>query len=231
MEDGNEFVEGLGLSKARLSRSRRRKTGIRDTNVEKSVEDQVAGSDIVKEEMDVGLLPVKHESKTQTRLPSESEISKVTEQEESGETASKTEDHNPQQNHGTNKLPIYIYYNTHTHIYIYIYIYISIYTEISPMVAVYIHIDHATPLKAKLLTTPISVRVTFLNQISGQPLRKSSTQVSAVSYYENENPQVDYIMPIMTNIGKITCDRYNIHLFFFPILYFTLVIQEGSIHS
>ena len=99
------------------------------------------------------------------------------------------------------------------------------------MVAVYIHIDHATPLKAKLLTTPISVRVTFLNQISGQPLRKSSTQVSAVSYYENENPQVDYIMPIMTNIGKITCDRYNIHLFFFPILYFTLVIQEGSIHS
>ena len=131
MEDGNEFVEGLGLSKARLSRSRRRKTSIRDTNVEKSVEDQVAGSDIVKEEMDVGLLPVKHESKTQTRLPSESEISKVTEQEESGETASKTEDHNPQQNHGTNKLPIYIYIITHTHIYIYIYIYIYLHRNLS----------------------------------------------------------------------------------------------------
>ena len=75
------------------------------------------------------------------------------------------------------------------------------------MVCIKVGIDHAAPLKAKLLALSLAVRVTFINELTGVPVKKSSQQISAVSYYENQQ-NLDYVMPVMSRPATILCDRY-----------------------
>ena len=74
------------------------------------------------------------------------------------------------------------------------------------MVAVTIMVAKAIHLKAKYATMPCAVQLTFINEVTGQPLKKSSPEIAAVSYYERGNPAVDYIMPIMTKPGTFYFD-------------------------
>lgn len=75
------------------------------------------------------------------------------------------------------------------------------------MMFINVEVDHAMPIKAKLLSSLLTIRLTFVNEISGQPMEKSSHQISAVSFYENHQ-NVGYIMPVITKPAKIESTRY-----------------------
>ncbi len=79
----------------------------------------------------------------------------------------------------------------------------------SLLACISIEIDHASPLKAKLLGQSITVRVTFVDELTGLPVKKSSQEIPAVSYYETDQ-NIDFIMPVMTKAALIECDRYNV---------------------
>ena len=78
----------------------------------------------------------------------------------------------------------------------------------SLLTCISIKIDHASPLKAKLLGQSITVRVTFVDELTGLPVKKSSQEIPAVSYYETDQ-NIDFIMPVMTKAASIECNRYK----------------------
>ena len=72
-----------------------------------------------------------------------------------------------------------------------------------------VSVDHAFPVKAKLLlAASLTIKVTFVNELSGLPIKKSSKEISAVSYYEKYQ-DLDFIMPIMTKPAIIDSDRLD----------------------
>lgn len=73
-----------------------------------------------------------------------------------------------------------------------------------------VEVENATPIKAKLLSSLLTIRLTFVNEISGLPMKKSSQQISAVSFYENCQ-NVGYIMPVITKPAKIESTRYILY--------------------
>lgn len=77
----------------------------------------------------------------------------------------------------------------------------------TPLSAVVFNILKAYPLKSKHCLKSLSVRLSFINQSTLQPLMKSSQAHSAVSYYEKDNPNIDYLLPVMTQSCKFSIDK------------------------
>ncbi len=72
------------------------------------------------------------------------------------------------------------------------------------MACINITIDYAAPIKAKLLLSFLTMRITFIDTNTGLPIIKSSQTINAVSYYENSFN----VMPVMTKTAEIESDKY-----------------------
>jgi hypothetical protein len=53
----------------------------------------------------------------------------------------------------------------------------------------------------------LAVRLTFLDKMTGNSWEKSSTTHAAVSYYETDNPNVNYLLPVMTKSCQLTMNN------------------------
>ena len=73
--------------------------------------------------------------------------------------------------------------------------------------AILFNILHAVPLKSKCSLKSLSVRLSFIDKNTKLLLVKSSQTHSAVSYYEKDNPVINYIMPVMTSSCDFTIDK------------------------
>ena len=69
-------------------------------------------------------------------------------------------------------------------------------------------IVHGTDeLKASVYLTHPSVRVSIVDARLGMLLRKSVREKCVTSYYEKDNPAVDYILPVLTQ--PYECSRHR----------------------
>ena len=68
-------------------------------------------------------------------------------------------------------------------------------------------VHNASSVKANLLTGQLAVKLSFVNELTGDLVKKSDRNRAAISYYETSNPGVDYIMPVLTQAASCIMTR------------------------
>ena len=68
-------------------------------------------------------------------------------------------------------------------------------------------VHYASCVKANMLTGQLAVKLSFVDEQTGDLVKKSDRNRAAVSYYENNNPSVDYIMPLLTQAASCVMTR------------------------